>query len=221
MSLEGLSINLATVREQCDLRQAVEACLQARHHRDRAVARPGREDRARRSRAHRARQRPARHRPLPRRHVPGARRRRPPARRSTTTSAPSTRRRRSAPMRWCSWSAGCRKARATSPARAPWCATASPPILPHARACEDPARDRAAASDVCRRPRLREHARAGARPLRRARRRHRRRDRHLSCVVGPEAVRADRARRQRQAHPRASHLRLAGADHATCCSTAA
>ena len=39
----------------------------------------------------------------------------------------------------------------------------------------------------------------------------RRRDRHLSCVVGPGPVAADRARRA-DAHPRASHLRLAGAD---------
>ena len=59
------------------------------------------------------------------------------------------------------------------------------------------ARDRAAASDVRRRPRLREHARPGARPLRGARRGRRRRDRRLSRLVGPEPRRRDRARRPR------------------------
>ncbi len=53
---------------------------------------------------------------------------------STTTSAPSTRRRRSAPNAWCWSAAACRKARATSRAPAPWCATALAAILPHARA---------------------------------------------------------------------------------------
>ena len=44
-------------------------------------------------------------------------------------------------------------------------------LLPYARAGRRAARDRAAASDVRRRPRLREHARACQRSLRRARRR--------------------------------------------------
>ena len=44
-------------------------------------------------------------------------------------------------------------------------------ILPHATRLQGAACDRAAASDVCRRSRVREHARAGARPLRLARRR--------------------------------------------------
>jgi hypothetical protein len=83
-------------------------------------------------------------------------------RRSTTTAAPSTRPRASARAAWC-WSraaaaqglegyrrrarAGARRARGAPAARA---------RRRHA------ARHRAAASDVCRRPRLREHARAGA-----------------------------------------------------------
>ena len=46
-----------------------------------------------------------------------------------------------------------------------------------------------------------------------------RRGRRLSRLVGPGSGRPDRARRQ--AHPHLSRLRLAGADHATCCSTAA
>ena len=221
MSLDGLSINLATVREQWDMRQAVDACLQARHHRDRAVARPGREDRARGGGAHRARQRPARHRPLPRRHVPGARRGRPRSARSTTTSAPSTRRRRSAPTAWCWSSAACRKARATSRRTRDMVRDGIAAVLPHARASKMPlaieplhpmyAADRACvntleqALDLCD---------------------------ALGDGVGvaidtyhvwwdPELFAADRARRPRQAHPRASHLRLAGADARTCCSTAA
>ena len=73
------------------------------------------------------------------------------------------------------------------------------------------ARDRAAASDVRRRPRLRQHDRAGARSVRRARsaaaaatpgvvigrRRPRRRRRRLSRLVGSQARGADRARRPR------------------------
>ena len=37
----------------------------------------------------------------------------------------------------------------------------------------------------------------------------------------PELAAADRPRRADEAHPRPPHLRLAGADDATCCSTAA
>ncbi len=55
------------------------------------------------------------------------------------------------------------------------------------------ARDRAAASDVCGGPRLREHDRPGARYLRDAGRAGRRGDRRLSRVVGPRSVGGDRA----------------------------
>ena len=87
--------------------------------------------------------------------------------------------------------------------------------LDYARDGRHAARDRAAAPDVCGRPRLRQHARARARPVRRARpgaqRRARRRGRRLPRLVGSEARAADRARRPRAAAglPR---LRLAGAD---------
>ena len=88
-------------------------------------------------------------------------------------------------------------------------------MLDYARAGRHAAGDRAAASGLCRRPRLRQHARAGARHLRPARsaayRRARRRARRLSHLVGPGAAAADRPRRQGTAAglPR---LRLAGAD---------
>ena len=141
--------------------------------------------------------------------------------RSTTTSAPSTRPPRSAPIALCWWSADCRKGSRDIGAARQMVADGIAAVLPHARAQQDAARDRAAASDVCRRPRLREHARAGARHVRAARRRRRRRDRHLSRVVGSGPRGADRARGQGKADLRASRLRLAGADQATCCSTAA
>ena len=83
-------------------------------------------------------------------------------------------------------------------------------ILPHARACEGPARDRAAAPDVCGGPRLHLAALGSARPVRCA-------GEGVGVAVDayhlwwdPNLARADRARRR--AHPRASHLRLAGAD---------
>ena len=88
-------------------------------------------------------------------------------------------------------------------------------LMEYARAGEDAARHRAAASDVCRRPRLREHAAPGARHLRPARsrtQRHARRHaRRLSHLVGLRADAADRARRTRAA-ARIPRLRLAGAD---------
>ena len=49
----------------------------------------------------------------------------------------------------------------------------------------------------------------------------RRRHRRLSRLVGPRPRRGDRAGRADGPHPRPPHLRLAGADHATCCSIAA
>ena len=158
------------------LDRIIDGVRAARHPRDLAVARPGRRGRARpASRALHARHRPRAVGLLPRRHVPGARRpqgRRP---RSTTTAAPSTRRRRWTRRAWCWSSAGC-------PARS----TARPrhkDIGRRAREVRDgigataglraqrrhAARDRAAASDVRRRPRLHQHDGAGARPVRRAR----------------------------------------------------
>ena len=77
-------------------------------------------------------------------------------------------------------------------------------LLPHARQAQHAARDRAAASDVRRRPRLREHARARQRPLRRAGRRRRRRDRHLSCLVGPRPRAPGRARGREDSRPTTS-----------------
>ena len=82
------------------------------------------------------------------------------------------------------------------------------------------ARHRAAASHVRSRPRLHQHPRAGQRSLRRAGRGRRRRDRRLSRLVGPRPARG-RSRAPARPHPRLSRLRLAGADHAICCSTAA
>ena len=49
MNTENLSINLATVRQQWNLREAVEACARHRHHGGRSLARPGRRYRARAS----------------------------------------------------------------------------------------------------------------------------------------------------------------------------
>ena len=83
---------------------------------------------------------------------------------------------------------------------------------------------RAAAPDVRGRPRLHQHAGAGARRLRCARpaaqRRARRGGRRVPRLVGPEAARADRARRQARllALPR---LRLAHAHHRPARTTAA
>ena len=220
--LAGLSINLATVREQWGFAEAVDGCL--RHGitaispwRDQ-VAAIGLAEAARIVRANGLQ----RHRPLPRRHVSRRRRRRPRRRRSTTTAAPSTRRP--------TLGADClvlvvgglpAGVARTSPARAAWSRDGIAALLPHARAAGVPlaieplhpmyAADRACvntldqALDLCE---------------------------ALGDGVGvaidvyhvwwdPDLARADRPRRPRWAHPRAPHLRLAGADHATCCSTAA
>ena len=132
---------------------------------------------------------------LPRRHV--HRRCRASIRRcATTTGAPSTRPQRSARRASCWWSAACRNIpgldqshqRIFAAAHAQVTRRASRRCCDYAQRGRHAARDRAAASDVCRRPRLREYDAAGARYLRRARsgadRRDRRRDRHLSYVVG-------------------------------------
>ncbi len=119
MRTEGLSINLATVRQQWNLVEAVEAC--ARHgitcvdpRRDQ-VATVGLDVAVKAIKDNGMRVSgycrggmflP----PMP----PGARRR------STTTSARLMRRPRSAPNVWCWWSAGCRQDHATSPPRARW-----------------------------------------------------------------------------------------------------
>ena len=54
-----------------------------------------------------------------------------------------------------------------------------------------------------------------------ARRRRRRRDRRLPRLVGPGPVPQIARAGAHEPDPRPPHLRLAGADHATCCSTAA
>ena len=70
-------------------------------------------------------------------------------------------------------------------------------LLEYARPAGHAARHRAAAPDVRGRPRVRQHARPGQRPLRRARTRRRRDRRHLPRVVGPLAGARDRPRRPR------------------------
>ena len=92
-------------------------------------------------------------------------------------------------------------------------------VLPHARAAEGAARDRAAAPDGRRRPRLHLDARAGARHLRRARQGRRRRGRRLSRVVGPRP-RAGRS----SVRDRASSRTISATGwcrRRICCSTAA
>ena len=92
-------------------------------------------------------------------------------------------------------------------------------VLPHAQRRKSAARDRGAASDVCGGPRLHLAALRGARPVRRARRRRRRRDRRLSSVVGPEP------RERRSSAPARASWRITSATGwcrpRTCCSTAA
>ena len=134
-------------------------------------------------------------------------------RRSTTTSARSTKRPRSAPNAWCWWWAACRTgSRDIAGARQHGATTASPPILPHARARNMPlaieplhpmyAADRACVNTLAQALDLCEAL------GRRRRRRHRR----LSRLVGSRPRGADRARRSGQSHSGLSHLRLAGAD---------
>ena len=113
---------------------------------------------------------------LPRRHVPGSRRRRAGRPRATTTGAPST---KPATLNAAclvlvvgglpgalAGKAGAQGHRRRARSR---CATASPRLLEYARERQHAAGDRAAAPDVRRRPRLHQHAGAGARPVRCAR----------------------------------------------------
>ena len=119
MRTEGLSINLATVREQWPLREAVEAC--ARH--GIGAVDPWRDQVAAAGLAEAARIIQAngmlvtgycRGGMFPAQTPPAARRR------STTTGAPSTKPRHSARRAWCWCAAACRAARATSAPPAPW-----------------------------------------------------------------------------------------------------
>ncbi len=220
MALEGLSINLATLREQWDMRQAVDACVQ---HGITAIA-PWRDQVEKIGLAEAARivrdnglrvTDLCRGGMFPAADAAGRQRQIDDNKRAVDEAAalgadalvlvvgglPEGSRDIAARARH-----GARRHRRRPAARA---------------RVEDPARDRAAASDVCRRPRLREHARTGARSLRRAGRRRRRRHRHLSCVVGPEAQRADRARRAKASASSRITSATGSCPPATCCSTAA
>ena len=190
-----LSINSMTVKPW-SLERAGRGLRPRRHFRDLALARhrAGLRRRAR-GKAH-PRARNDRHRPcaaaacFPPPTTPGG------ARRSTTTGARSTKPPPSARSASFSSSAGCRRARATSATRARAGARRARRAPALCAASKHAARDRAAASDVRRRPRLREHARARQRSLRRAGRRRRRRGRHLSRLVGSRPRAPDRARRR-------------------------
>ena len=148
------------------------------------------------------RRRADRHRLLPRRHVSRRRRAGRRAALDDNRRAVDEAAALGAPA-WCSWSAACRRARATSPRARGRCATAR--RAPGLRAAGGhAARDRAAASDVRRRPRLREHAGAGARPLRRAGR-GRSASRSTSIMSGGIPTCApDRARRRDASSPTTS-----------------
>ena len=104
------------------------------------------------------------------------------------------------------------------------CATASRDARVRAQR-RHAARDRAAAPDVRRRPRLRQHAGAGARPLRRARRRHAAGALGVAVDVyhvwWDPKLQAQIARAGERAPARVPRLRLARADRATCSTTAA
>ena len=230
-----LSINTATrARRQWPLDRIIDACARARHPRDLAVARPGRSASAssaspRCVREHTASSsRATAAAACSRRSTPPAagRARRQPARRRRGEDA------RRAPA-WCWSSAACparspasaaaqgHRARARSEVRDGIAAT-----LDYARERRHAAGDRAAAPDVRRRPRLRQHAGAGARSLRRARpaREHRRARRARVDVYhvwwDPKLRGADRARRPR-APARVPRLRLARADPRPARTTAA
>ena len=186
-----------------------------RHHGDRALARPGRGDRPRRSGAHRcATTALQRHRPLPRRHVPG--RRRAPA------AQPRIDDNRRAIDEAAALGADClvlvvgglprRLARHRAP-------PATMVRRRHRRrSCRMrrrrgmPLAHRAAAPDVRRGPRLREHARPGARPLRRDSAKASA-SRSTSTTSGGTRSSPRRSRGPApEPHPRPPHLRLAGAD---------
>ena len=161
-SLDGLSINLATVRRQWSFAEAVDACLK---HGITTIC-PWRDQIAATglagSRADRAFERGQADRRLPRRLLPGARRRGP--RRGARRQPPRRRRggraRRRLPGHGLRRPAG----RLEGPARRPRDGDRRPRRADAARPRRRGAdRDRAAAPDVRRRPRLRELARAGAR----------------------------------------------------------
>ena len=213
---EHLSLNTATVREAGRSPRDHRGGEAARHLLPLALARPGRRRSGSTARCKAVRDGGFRLSGYCRGGMFPADAGAPRARCSTTTAAPSTRRRRSARHAWCSSSAACRNSRGpdrrrrrTSPARARRWSDAIAALLDHANAAGVDARDRAAASDVCRRPRLREHARPGARHLRPARpgRRApaRRRDRRLSRLVGPGGA-ARRSRAPAHARIHAFHI---------------
>jgi hypothetical protein len=130
MRTAGLSINLATVRQQWNLRQAVEAC--ARHGigaidpwRDQ-VAAIGLDESVRVIKANGMRVTGYCRGGM----FPGVDAKPRGKRPSTTTSVRSTRRARSMPNAWSWWWAACRKDRATSARRAGWWRTASARFYP-------------------------------------------------------------------------------------------
>ena len=220
MPTDGLSINLATVRAAMETCAAVEACARARHPRGRAVARPGGGDRRSRRRRASSGERHAGDRLLPRRDVPGRATRPARAARSTTTGARSTRRRRSAPSAWC-WScgglptgsrdlAGARQrwsrrhggdAAACARRRVPLAIEPLHPMYAADRACVNTL---AQALDLCDAAR----ARASA-------------SRSTPITSGGTPSSRRRSRARAAAHPRAPHLRLAGADPRHAATTAA
>ena len=221
-----LSINTATVRKQrgqdWPLPRDPRRLRGARHPRHLAVARPGRAAGLDTIARQRQGARPRAVGLLPRRHVPGRRCRGAPggARRQPARGRRSLHAGR-APA-WCWWSAAC-PARSPARRRTGHRRRARAGRRRHRRAARRCARaphaagDRAAAPDVRGRPRLHQHAGAGARRLRRAR--PRQRSGALGVAVDVYHVWWDpklqqqiaRAGRERLlALPR---LRLADADH--------
>ena len=191
---------------------------EARHHGDRAVARPHPGDRARRGRAHHPVERHEGDRLLPRRAVSGRRRGgaagRDRRQQEDDRRGGGDRRRLPDPDRrrpaegLARHQGGARHVRRRHGGGPAACARR-----------ESAARHRGAASDVCGGPRLHLAAVRGARPVRRARRGRRRRDRRLSSVVGPEP------RERRSSAPARASWRITSATgwcrRRTCCSTAA
>ena len=165
MHTSRLSINLATVRQQWNLREAVEACARlgiaaVDPWRDqvgaigleasvRAIKDSGMKVSAAIAAAgcFRQRTRPGDKRP------------------STTTSARSTKRPHSAPNAWSWWCGGLPKGSRDIAGARRMVADGIAAILRTRALPQYAARHRAAASDVCGGPRLRQHARAGARLL--------------------------------------------------------
>ena len=157
--------------------------------------------------------------PLPRRPVSGRRRGRPPrrARRQPPRRRRGRRHRRALP--------GADRGRPAEGLEGPRrrarsrSATGIAALLPLCARRRRAARDRAAASDVCRRPRLREHARARQRPLRRARRRA---SASRSTSITSGGTRTCRARSRAPASASSPITSATGwCRPGTCCSTAA